>query len=95
MSGFVVGYARCLGGDDEKAQHAGLVALGVPEDRVYLDVGYTVQAARPGLERAISACGVGDTLVVAALDRLARSMRDFSEIANKLPTATCPSRSTV
>jgi DNA invertase Pin-like site-specific DNA recombinase len=84
MTGFVIGYARCRSGEDEKVQHAALVALGVPEDRVHLDVGYTVQAARPGLERAISACGAGDTLMAVALDRLARSMRDFSEIANTL-----------
>lgn len=84
MAGFVIGYARCFAGDDEKTQHAMLVALGVPEDRVYLDVGYTVRSGRPALDRAISACGAGDTLVVASLDRLAWSMRDFSEIANTL-----------
>lgn len=84
MAGFVIGYTRCLSGDDEHVQHAALVSLGVPEDRIYLDMGYTVQAARPGLERAISTCGAGDTLVVVALDRLARSMRDFSKIVNRL-----------
>jgi DNA invertase Pin-like site-specific DNA recombinase len=84
MAGFVVGYARCFDGDDEKVQHAALVALGVPEDRVYLDVGYTVQADRPALERALSACCSGDTLVAASLDRLARSMRDLLEVVNTL-----------
>lgn len=84
MAGFVIGYARCFAGDDEKVQHAALVALGVPEDRVYLDLGYTVQAERPALARAMAACCAGDMLVAASLGRLARSMRDFCEIANTM-----------
>lgn len=67
-----------------RACSTGLVALGVPEDQVYLDVGYTVQADRPALKRAISVCCAGDILVAPSLDRLARSIRDLSAIATTL-----------
>lgn len=35
--------------DDENAQHAALVALGVGEECIYLDVRYAVTADRPDL----------------------------------------------
>lgn len=41
MAGQVIGYARCLAGDDERVQHAALAALGAPEEHIHIDVGYT------------------------------------------------------
>jgi DNA invertase Pin-like site-specific DNA recombinase len=41
-------------------------------------------ASRPEFERALKFVRKGDTLVVTKVDRLARSMRDLSEIVDKL-----------
>ena len=52
-----------------------LAALGVGEERVYVDHGLTgTNRARPGLREALAACRSGDMLVVTKLDRLARSL---------------------
>ncbi|MET4052055.1 DNA invertase Pin-like site-specific DNA recombinase [Frigoribacterium sp. PvP054] len=40
--------------------------------------------ARPGLREALAASRVGDVLVVTKLDRLARSLRDGTDIADEL-----------
>ena len=40
--------------------------------------------ARPGLREALAASRAGDVLVVTKLDRLARSLRDASDIADEL-----------
>jgi len=40
--------------------------------------------ARPGLREALAACRAGDVLVVTKLDRLARSLRDATDIADEL-----------
>ncbi len=59
------------------AQRNALAALGVAEERIYVDHGLTgTNRARPGLREALAACGAGDTLVVTRLDRLARSLPD-------------------
>lgn len=84
MSGEIIGYARCLVGEDEKVQRAALAALGVPCEHIHIDVGYTVKADRPALKRAVSACCAGDILLAVTLDRLATSIRDFSAIADAL-----------
>jgi DNA invertase Pin-like site-specific DNA recombinase len=61
------------------------VALGVPAERVFTDKGMTgTKRDRPGLKSALAACRPGDTLVVTKLDRLARSLRDASDIAEEL-----------
>jgi len=86
MTGIMVGYARrSTHGQDLTARRAGLERLGVAPDRVYTDHGLTgTDRARPGLDRAIAAVGEGDTLVVARLDRLARSVPDARDIADRL-----------
>lgn len=84
IAGQVIGYARCLAGNDERVQPAALAALGALDEHIHIDVGYTGGAARPALERAISACSAGDILVAPSLDRLARSIRDLSAIATTL-----------
>jgi DNA invertase Pin-like site-specific DNA recombinase len=64
--GELIGYARCSTVlQDLTAQREALAALGVPDDRIYLDKGLTgTSRARPGLAQALAAVRVGDTLVV-------------------------------
>jgi len=86
MSGLKIGYARVsTDGQDLTAQRNGLVALGVEVDRIYVDHGLTgTNRARPGLREAMAACRSGDMLVVAKLDRLARSVTDARDIVDEL-----------
>jgi len=81
-----VGYARCsTDKQDLLAQRKALHALGVGEDVVYTDHGLTGRnRKRPGLDQALAAVRKGDTLVVAKLDRLARSVPDARSIADEL-----------
>lgn len=85
-SGWALGYARVsTDGQDLTAQTDALVALGVPADRVFSDKGMTgTRRDRPGLNSVLAACRPGDTLVVTKLDRLARSLRDATDIAEEL-----------
>ena len=68
----LIGYARCsIVLQDLTAQRQVLAALGVPDDRIYLDKGLTgTNRVRPGLDQALAAVRSGDTLVVPKLDRL-------------------------
>jgi DNA invertase Pin-like site-specific DNA recombinase len=81
-----VGYARVsTAAQDLTAQENALRALGVPEDRIYVDHGLTGRnRKRPGLAQALAACRAGDTLVVTKLDRLARSITDARDIVAEL-----------
>jgi len=85
-TGWTLGYARVsTDGQDLTAQTDALVALGVPAERVFTDKGMTgTKRDRPGLKSALAACRPGDTLVVTKLDRLARSLRDATDIADEL-----------
>ncbi|HEX7321540.1 MAG TPA: recombinase family protein [Mycobacterium sp.] len=86
MGGTFIGYARCsTDAQDLTAQKQRLGELGVAEDRLYLDHGYTgTSRARPGLDQALAAVRAGDTLVVPKLDRLARSVPDARAIGDDL-----------
>lgn len=86
MSDLLIGYARCsTDNQDLTAQKNALKALGVDDARIYVDHGLTGRnRERPGLREALAACRSGDTLVVAKLDRLARSVRDAKDIADEL-----------
>lgn len=86
MTATRTGYARCsTDRQDLTAQREALLALGVAEDRIYVDHGLTGRnRARPGLDQALAAVREGDTLVVAKLDRLARSVPDARDIADRL-----------
>lgn len=86
MSALKIGYARVsTDGQDLTAQPNALVALGVEVDRIYVDHGLTgTNRARPGLREAMAACRSGDMLVVAKLDRLARSVTDARDIVDEL-----------
>src|SRR5260370_37141219 len=81
-----IGYARCSTlAQDLTAQRHALAALGVPDDRVYLDKGLTgTSRARPCLDQALAAVREGDTFTVTKLDRLARSVPDALEILSQL-----------
>jgi DNA invertase Pin-like site-specific DNA recombinase len=84
--GTLIGYARVsTDAQDLTAQRDDLSALGVPQERIYSDRGMTgTNRERPGLREALAACLQGDTLVVTKLDRLARSLRDTTDIAEEL-----------
>ena len=86
MTALLIGYARCsTDQQDLTAQRDALAALGVAAVRVYVDHGLTgTNRDRPGLREAMAACREGDTLVVAKLDRLARSLPDARAIADEL-----------
>ena len=81
-----IGYARCsTNGKNSTAQQQALFDLDVREDRIYTDHGLSgTTRDRPGLEQALVAVRVGDTLVVTKLDRLARSVPDFRKISDQL-----------
>ena len=85
-SGTLVGYARVsTDAQDLTAQRDALTGLGVPLERVYSDRGMTgTNRERPGLREALAACRQGNTLVVTKLARLARSLRDATDIAEEL-----------
>ena len=86
MDGLLIGYARVSTEEqDLTAQQNALERLGVRSSLIYTDHGLTgTNRARPGLREALAACRAGDTLVVAKLDRLARSLRDAKDIIDEL-----------
>lgn len=86
MTGNLIGYARVsTDGQDLAAQREALQALGVPQERLYVDHGLSgATRERQGLREALAACWAGDTLVVTKLDRLARSLPDAIAIAGEL-----------
>jgi DNA invertase Pin-like site-specific DNA recombinase len=88
MTSMRIGYARVsTDGQDLEVQRAALRALGVAEERIYVDHGFTGRNRdRPGLREALAAARAGDTLVVTKLDRLARSVPDARDIADELTT---------
>jgi len=84
--GLLVAYARVsTEGQDLSAQRTALLALGVEERNIYTDQGLTGRNRdRPGLGKALAAVRTDDTLAVTKLDRLARSLRDATAIADEL-----------
>lgn len=84
----LIGYARCSThhqDEDLTAQRTALNHLGVADSRIYVDVGLSgTSHKRPGLREALAALREQDTLVVTKLDRLARSVRDASDIAEEI-----------
>ena len=82
----LVGYARCsTDRQDLSAQRKALQDLGVSPSYIYTDHGLTgTSRSRPGLDQALAAVRQGDTLVVAKLNRLARSVPDARAIVDQL-----------
>ncbi|WP_212735092.1 recombinase family protein [Herbidospora galbida] len=64
-----------------------LLTLGVPEDRTYIDRGFsgTTRRNRASLDQALAAVWNGSVFTVTKFDRFARNMAEANEI---LPT--CP-----
>lgn len=86
MNELLIGYARVSTYEqDLTAQRIALERLGVDPAYIFTDHGLTgTNRVRPGLREALAACRNGDTLVVAKLDRLARSLRDAKVIVDEL-----------
>ena len=86
MKTTLIGYARCsTDKQDLSAQRLALQDLGVAADRIYTDHGPTgTNRDRLGLDQALAAVRDGDTLVVPKLYRLARSVPDARDIADRL-----------
>ena len=86
MDGLLIGYARVSANEqDLTAQQNALERLGCIPTLVYTDHGLTcTNRARPGLRETLADCRAGDPLVVAKLDRLARSHRDAKDIIDEL-----------
>lgn len=81
----LIGYARVsTDRQDLAAQLDELRRLGVDDGRVYTDKRTGKNKDRPGLREALAAVRDGDTLVVARLDRLARSVPDARDIVQSL-----------
>lgn len=73
-----IGYARVS--TDEQDLYGQVDALkrdGVLPDDIYMDKKSGRSMKREGLQSVIMACRPGDTLVVASLDRLSRSLKDL------------------
>jgi hypothetical protein len=68
MNELLVGYVRVsTEQQDLTVQRYGLRALGVGDDRIYVDHGLTgTNRDRPGLRLALAACRAGDTLAVTS-----------------------------
>ena len=79
----LIGYARCsTEKQDLEIQRETLGRLGVEPENIFCDHGVSgAQRVRPGLDQALAAVLEGDTLVVASLDRLARSVKNAGEIS--------------
>lgn len=76
--GVLVGYARVSTVEQNLSlQRDALLAAGVAEHRIHVDMASGVAKRRPGLEAALLDCVEGDTLLVWKLDRLGRSMLDL------------------
>ena len=75
----LIGYARVSTGDQNlDVQEAELKAAGCTE--IFTDVASGGTRQRPGLKLALDALKGGDTLIVARLDRAARSLAHLLEI---------------
>lgn len=88
----ILGYARVsTTGQDLDAQLTALTAAGVDVDRIYTDkLSGSAKVDRPGLAALLAYARAGDTVVVAAIDRLGRSVaevtRTITELGSQLIT---------
>lgn len=82
----LVGYSRVSTlPQDIDAQRAALLDLGVPEERIYLDRGFTGKTVeRAGLQQAFAAVRDGDILVVPRMDRFARNAEETLRLVREL-----------
>lgn len=88
----IIGYARVSTDDqDLENQHQRLVGIGC--ERIYAEKVTGTHARRPELERLLDHLREGDVLTVTRLDRLARSVRDLLDIAERIQEAGAGLRS--
>lgn len=81
----LIGYARVSTSDQTvNSQVDELVRSGVDPERIYTDVASGAKAERPGLAACLRALQPGNVLVVAKLDRLARSVAHLVELGQEL-----------
>ncbi|WP_353952098.1 recombinase family protein [Knoellia sp. S7-12] len=81
----LIGYARVsTERQDLASQRAELRRLGVDDERDYTDKRTGKNKDRPGLREALAAAREGDALVVAKIDRLARSVPDARDMVQDL-----------
>ena len=85
----IVGYARVsTAGQDLEVQRALLLDLGVSQERIYTDFGFSGKSlSRSGLDQARAAVRAGDTFVVPKFDRLARNVEDALAVMRELTDA--------
>jgi DNA invertase Pin-like site-specific DNA recombinase len=82
----IVGYARVsTSGQELKLQQEELRAAGC--EKVYFEKASGARADRPQLGRMLKALSPGDVVVVARLDRLARSSRDLLNLIHQIDEA--------
>ena len=75
----ILGYARVsTSGQDLDAQLAALIAAGVDTERVFATSSLDQRTHRPGLTSMLEYARAGDTVVVTAIDRLGRSVAEYT-----------------
>jgi DNA invertase Pin-like site-specific DNA recombinase len=86
VNALLIGYARdSTDEQDLIAQRIALERLGVLPLNIHTGHGPTgTNRSRPGLRKGLASCRDGDTLVIAKLDRLARSLHDAKDIVDEL-----------
>ncbi|MFI6743035.1 recombinase family protein [Nonomuraea sp. NPDC050451] len=87
MNGTRFSYARCSTDEqDVIIQTEQFLTLGVPEDRIYIDRGFsgTTRRNRAGPDQALAAVWDGNVFTVTTFDRLARNMAEVNEILTDL-----------
>lgn len=82
----LVGYARVSTQDQDLEVQLGVLReLGVSDERMYWDRGFTGKNLdRDGLHRALAAVRDGDTLVVPKMDRFARNAEETLRLVREL-----------
>jgi len=80
-----LGYARVsTGKQDLERQIDALMAVGITQERIYLDDKSGATVDRPGLRAVLGFARRGDVIVVHTLDRLGRTVRDTLNLIHEL-----------
>jgi DNA invertase Pin-like site-specific DNA recombinase len=84
-SGFELGYARVSTTKQSlERQLDALNALGIPDERVFVDKKTGATAEREGLKAMLAYARPGDVIVVHTLDRLGRNIREVLNLLHDL-----------
>jgi DNA invertase Pin-like site-specific DNA recombinase len=85
LAGFELGYARVSTTKQSlERQLDALNALGIPDERVFVDKKTGATAEREGLKAMLAYARPGDVIVVHTLDRLGRNIRDVLNLIHDL-----------